>query len=912
MDMEELIWKCKAITLDEEEADQIIFGGQMKEKGSKAIAGCLVGKILLARGVNREGLKVALHQAWRTIQIHNVSLMCMDASIIRELGSRVGKVEDIGTDAQRECFGEYMHIRVSVNITKPLKKIIVLKQEGEEDIPMLAVYERLPDLCYSCGCIVINSENEYRDQKKEELPFGPWLKAISLTDRTKLNKSRGKGKEEEVNNELNSKQSRPKWKRWKNQAQETNKKQSSKVGHSSSKRSSSEAKWESLNKKKAKKTSLSKEDQTARPIKSPSAKFKLSWEVTAMEVMDVSKSARKDLSNDDLELEIVSYSNHHIDGLVKGVDGKLWRCTGIYGHPAVNQKRHIWTLMRSLSGLFSYLWICCGDFNEILNLVEKTGGNDRNLSMVAYFKAAVEDCHLTDVECRGYPFTWSNRRFGPYFVEEKGKKILIKAVAQSVPTYDMSVFKILLGVCDDMQRTIVKFWWGSTKEKRNIHWSRWELMSQAKIRGGLGFKDLSCFNQVLVAKQGWRIMQAPDSLVARILKASNWIPRPTTFKPIIPPSLPSETLVADLIDENNYWKESSIYGSFEKEDADAILQIPLPRKQNEDKLIWHYDRRGQYLVKSGYQLVVPKKVKIFLWRAAKDLLPTAENLWKKRVMHEATCLVCGSQMETLAHALLAYKIAKKVWKNSPLENHVQGKNFPDVISIIQSLPQQQKELNGEVVASLLWTIWNARNKWLFKGVNEDPVRLVARASSVADSIKRIKVPEEEFCAEMVTTKHQQWCPPEEGWIKINVNTAMDEENRLAGLGVVIRNFKGEIIAAAVKTKKNSENVEMAEAKAVLWGLQVAIMAEATQVIVESDSKGVIELITNKMGTLTEIFWVIFDILETKKSFQNFKTQHVPRSCNVSTHSLAKLASRKLDSFVWLDEFPAEVLHLFSL
>lgn len=80
--------------------------------------------------------------------------------------------------------------------------------------------------------------------------------------------------------------------------------------------------------------------------------------------------------------------------------------------------------MRSLSGLFSYLWICCGDFNEILNLVEKTGGNDRNLSMVAYFKAAVEDCHLTDVECRGYPFTWSNRRFGPYFVEEKLDRFL--------------------------------------------------------------------------------------------------------------------------------------------------------------------------------------------------------------------------------------------------------------------------------------------------------------------------------------------------------------------------------------------------------------------------------------------------------------------------------------------------------
>lgn len=100
----------------------------------------------------------------------------------------------------------------------------------------------------------------------------------------------------------------------------------------------------------------------------------------------------------------------------------------------------------------------------------------------------------------------------------------------------------------------------------------------------------------------------------------------------------------------------------------------------------------------------PKKVKIFLWRAAKDLLPTAENLWKKRVMQKATCPVCRSQMETLAHALLDYKIAKKVWKNSPFENPVQGKFFPDVINIIQSLPQQQNELNGELVASLLWTI----------------------------------------------------------------------------------------------------------------------------------------------------------------------------------------------------------------
>lgn len=59
--------------------------------------------------------------------------MCIDFSIIREMGSRVGKVEDTRMDAQGESFGR---IRVLMNITKPLKKLIVLKQEGEEGIPM--------------------------------------------------------------------------------------------------------------------------------------------------------------------------------------------------------------------------------------------------------------------------------------------------------------------------------------------------------------------------------------------------------------------------------------------------------------------------------------------------------------------------------------------------------------------------------------------------------------------------------------------------------------------------------------------------------------------------------------------------------------------------------------------------------
>ena len=80
METEELIRKCQAITLEEEEADKFIFAGEMKEKGSKAVAGCLVGKILLARGVNRKGLKTALDQAWRTV--HDFKIESLGSNIL--------------------------------------------------------------------------------------------------------------------------------------------------------------------------------------------------------------------------------------------------------------------------------------------------------------------------------------------------------------------------------------------------------------------------------------------------------------------------------------------------------------------------------------------------------------------------------------------------------------------------------------------------------------------------------------------------------------------------------------------------------------------------------------------------------------------------------------------------------------
>ncbi len=46
-----------------------------------------------------------------------------------------------------------------------------------------------------------------------------------------------------------------------------------------------------------------------------------------------------------------------------------------------------------------------------------------------------------------------------------------------------------------------------------------QKLSQPKSEGGIRFRDLYLFNKALLAKQGWRILKQPHSLVHRFLKA---------------------------------------------------------------------------------------------------------------------------------------------------------------------------------------------------------------------------------------------------------------------------------------------------------------------------------------------------------------------------------------------------------
>ena len=106
-----------------------------------------------------------------------------------------------------------------------------------------------------------------------------------------------------------------------------------------------------------------------------------------------------------------------------------------------------------------------------------------------------------------------------------------------------------------------------------------------------------------------------------------------------------------------------------------------------------------------------------------------------------------------------------------------------------------------------------------------------------------------------------WFPPPSDSIKVNSDAAISEAGDLIGVGIVARDSQGQVIFSAGKILSNCLDVQLAEASALRYGLELAGHFSIQNVICETDSQLTIQNLWSSLHDLIGEY-----ILQAAKSF----------------------------------------------
>ncbi|XP_059431505.1 uncharacterized protein LOC132165008 [Corylus avellana] len=480
------------------------------------------------------------------------------------------------------------------------------------------------------------------------------------------------------------------------------------------------------------------------------------------------------------------------------------------------------------------------------------------------------------------------------FLSQAGKEVLLKAVIQALPTYCMSVFLLPRALCREINSQMRKFWWGHKENDSRALLAKqsWRLWNQpdslvAKIMNAKYYPDCS----ILEAKIGrrpsfaWRSIQSScellnEGLIWRVgngckinIWKDRWVPIPTTCKISSPPSLLNLDAKASF--RSSFFQSGDSEALFSKEEIVKILEIPTSCTNQVDLLIWRGTKNGIFSVKSAYhlqqerevsamassstpniggavwkrlwKLPVPQVEKNFLWKACHNILLTRENLYKRKIISDPLCPVCGLEVETGFHILWQCASAMDVWA---MGHKIFQKSYfagPEFLQVVTSLFEScSQEVLCQFVG-LARRIWLRRNELVHGGLFSHPKLLMEKTELAIQEFNLAQARGEQSMPLSVEPAGVRWSAPLQGWVKANWDAALDRKSGWMGLGVVIRDSQGNMVAARCEVQKGSLVPAAAEAQAFLLAVQLCRELGLEHVHFEGDAKAVIDSVISEQA-----------------------------------------------------------------
>ena len=252
--------------------------------------------------------------------------------------------------------------------------------------------------------------------------------------------------------------------------------------------------------------------------------------------------------------------------------------------------------------------------------------------------------------------------------------------------------------------------------------------------------------------------------------------------------------------------------------------------------------------------------------------------------------MCGEAPETLMHATVLCPEVKNIWYASPLRLDLSTCEYSSFMDWCASLESTYTDGTWwSIFWSLLWGIWLRRNAWVFEKKVAQADEVIRKALSII-IIGEFEKANEKLASEVQVTEVvcQLWKPPMDDMFKVNSDAACFNDG-VTGLGGIMRDSVGEVMAATCVKMQGTYDVEVAEAMAARHALSIAIEAGLTRVILETDNIKLFQHLKHNRKENTSFGFIVHDILHLASLCTFIEFSHVGRSGNKVAHKLAQIS-----------------------